>query len=235
MVLRWEGSWSLEQAPQRSGHGTKPVGVSRSIRTTLLILWFSFRWSCEEQGVRLDWSLPTWDVLWYPGCRTRHTAFLGLVRGSGWKFALSTSLHRLSDSAQTHPQGQSHCLRRGESGRQGSARTGPYLPRLASTAMLERQQICLQVCRGQPGTRGTDRLMATQGCPRGKSTEVASATHKGDPAHTQQRKGTKSVRTLRNWWEHLSKILDCQDLHHVNNATVVNWGQPVKLMKSSGG
>ena len=31
-----------------SSHSTKPVQSSRSVWTTLLVIWFSFRWSCEE-------------------------------------------------------------------------------------------------------------------------------------------------------------------------------------------
>lgn len=61
---------SLEQAPQGSHHGTKPVKSSRIIWKMLLVMWFSFRQSCDRQGVgslwflsKLKYSMILW--VWY--------------------------------------------------------------------------------------------------------------------------------------------------------------------------
>lgn len=48
-ALHQKSVWS--QAPQRRGHGTKPVRNSRSVWTMLLVIWSSSRYSCEEQGL----------------------------------------------------------------------------------------------------------------------------------------------------------------------------------------
>lgn len=47
-VLHWGGAWSLEQW---SGHSIK---LPRSIWSTLLVMWFSFKRSCKKRGVGLD-------------------------------------------------------------------------------------------------------------------------------------------------------------------------------------
>lgn len=58
------GSWSWNQDCQSR----------RSIWMLLLVTWFSFRKSCEEQGFGLDLpsgSLPTWDILSLKTKRTK--------------------------------------------------------------------------------------------------------------------------------------------------------------------
>lgn len=55
----------MEQTSQGIACGCKNP---RSVWTTLFVIWFGFRKSCEKQGVGFEYpheSLPTWDILWF--------------------------------------------------------------------------------------------------------------------------------------------------------------------------
>lgn len=79
--MKIDDTQSLVQAPQGSHHGTKPVKSSRTIWKMLLVMCFSFRQSCDHQGVGSLWFLSKLKLsmtLWVWYC----------CRGSQWKRAM---------------------------------------------------------------------------------------------------------------------------------------------------
>ena len=61
-----EGDWALEQAPQRSRHGTNLAGILEVSKQCTQTHGLIFGWSYVEPQVWLDdpyRSLPTWDIL----------------------------------------------------------------------------------------------------------------------------------------------------------------------------